>query len=403
MNRVYPPVRGATGRVLQDLARAFANEGWHVTVITTGPEKKQERDGGIRVVRVKGPEKPKGVFGYILVWLRMTIALLRMKPRHLIVTMTDPPLLIVAGQIGAYFKKSRHVNWCHDLYPDVMPVIGLPVPGFLMRFFKRLSRRAMAQSDKVIVSGRCMARLLSLDGVSTKKIAMIPNWPDMELVDAEGAAPRAPISLPFHPSDIKSARPFEQQIKERQKFRVLYAGNIGRAHPVDTILDAAELLEKEGSDVEFVFVGDGTRFDELARKRTDRGLNNIRFLPYQPLERLRELMESGDLHLISMAQQAAGLVVPSKLYAALAVARPCLLIGPEQSEVAKVIRDFKAGDIIPQGEGLLLAQAIAKYRHSGEDWFAAHNGAAQAAEVFQPDFSIEAWMERAWDAVKEDL
>lgn len=405
MNRVYPPVRGATGRVLQDLARAFAQEGWHVTVVTTGPERKQERDGGIRIVRVKGPDKPANVMSYMWVWTKMTVEVLRLKPRHLIVTMTDPPLIVVAGQLVAWIKGSRHINWCHDLYPDVMPVLGYRVPKFLMRIFKRLSRNAMKKCEKVVVSGRCMARLLSLDGINATQIAMIPNWPDVELIDQDqiGGQPSPPPYQPFHPVDIRGARPFDQQVKDKQRFRVLYAGNIGLAHPLDTILDAAEILDREGSDVEFVFVGDGARFDELCRKRSDKGLNNVRFLPFQPINKLRELMESGDLHLISMAQQAAGLVVPSKMYAALAVARPCILIGPEQSEVAKVITDFKAGAVIPQGEAMLLAQTIARFRYSGEDWFAAHNGAAQAAEVFQPDFSIEAWMERAWDAVKNDL
>ena len=305
----------------------------------------------------------------------------------------------------AKFKKCKHINWCHDLYPDVMPAIGFKVPGFLMRFFKYLSRRAMERCDKVIVSGRCMARHLSMDGVSAKQITMIPNWPDTELVDPELIS-HAPHSQSFHPlkTDIvRGARPFEQQIKDRQRFRVLYAGNIGRAHPVDTILQAAEILEKDGSDVEFVFVGDGRRFDDLAERRNAMGLTNIRFLPYQPANRLQELMESGDLHLISMSQEAAGLLVPSKLYAALAVARPCVMVGPEQSEVAKVITDFKAGVVVPQGDAQGLASAITRFRQSGEEWFSAHNGSAQAAEVFQPQFSIEAWMERAWDAVKADV
>ena len=56
MNRVYPPVRGATGRVLRDLAKSFAREGWHVTIITTGPKASKERDGGIRIIRVKALE-----------------------------------------------------------------------------------------------------------------------------------------------------------------------------------------------------------------------------------------------------------------------------------------------------------------------------------------------------------
>lgn len=401
MNRVYPPVRGATGRVLQDLARSFVQEGWHVTVVTTGPISKRELDGSVRVVRVKGPQKPVGGFAYFWVWLKMMITVLRMRPRNLLVTMSDPPLVVVAGQVIARFKKSRHINWCHDLYPDVMPSLDYKLPTFVMNFLHDLSRKAMKSCDKVIVPGRCMARHLSMDDLSPRQVTMIPNWPDLALVS--DAVHEGPSSPAFHPPLVNGARSYDELIKEGQRFRVLYAGNIGRAHPIGTILDAAEILEREQNDIEFVFVGDGKPFDYIAHQRSERGLNNIRLLPWQPPDRLRELMESGDVHLVSMKEDAAGFLVPSKLYAALAVARPCIMIGPAQSETAKVINDFHLGKVIPHGHARELAAAILEYRMSGEAWFEAHGGAKQARQIFSPNASFEAWKERAWDAVNDDI
>ena len=401
INRVYPPVRGATGRVLRDLARSFAREGWHVTIITTGPVAKREREGGIRIIRVKGAERPRGIFSYMWIWLKMLYTAMRLKSRHLIVTMSDPPLLVVAGGIIARFKKSHHINWCHDLYPDVIPALGYKMPGFMIKLFKRLSRRAMKSCDRVIVTGRCMARHLTLDGINPKLITMIPNWPDIEILETPESGKGEGTF--FKANDVNGAKPYEQLLKEKQKFRVLYAGNIGRAHPVDSILDAAEILQKEAKDIEFLFVGDGKRFDYIAKERDKRGLENIRFLPHQPIECLRDVMESGDLHLITMKEEAAGLVVPSKLYSALAVARPCIFIGPSHSETAKVISDFCTGKIVANGDARALADAIKHYRMSGEEWFAAHGGAVRAREVFTPSGSIDAWMERAWDSVQEDL
>ena len=59
-------MRGATGRVLKDLAKSFAHEGWHVTVISSGPVAGETRESGIRIIRVKGAEKPSGaLFFYI--------------------------------------------------------------------------------------------------------------------------------------------------------------------------------------------------------------------------------------------------------------------------------------------------------------------------------------------------
>src|SRR5688572_19775821 len=112
LNRVYPPSPGATGRVLRDLAKAFAREGWYVTVITSGPVAGKSRDGGIRIVRVKGPVRPRGIFSYAWVWLKMLIAALRFPTTHLVVTLTDPPMLVTAGRIIQRVKKNRHIHWC---------------------------------------------------------------------------------------------------------------------------------------------------------------------------------------------------------------------------------------------------------------------------------------------------
>ncbi len=400
INRVFPPVHGASGRVLKDLAQAFAREGWHVTVVSSGLNAGEERIQGVRIIRVKGPEKPAYVLSYVWVWLKMLMLALRLKGRHLVVTMSDPPLIIFAGQIVARLKKSRHINWCHDLYPELLPVIGMKIPDWAMTRLTALRNRCMRRCDKIVVVGRCMAKYLAQEGVDAKKIAMIPNWPDVELTDPEMIET---TGKSYQDLDPKIARPFDEQKKSQERFRILYAGNLGRAHCVETVIDAAEVLQEQGSDVEFVFVGNGKRFDELAELRAKKGLDNIRLLPFQPVEHLRNMMESGYVHLISMKDDAAGYLVPSKLYAALAVARPSIFIGPSQSETAKVLNDFDAGTVVAHGDVEALVQAVNAYRHDSDLWQAGQNGAARARDVFTPQGSLKAWTDRAMDVVHDDL
>ncbi len=399
MNRVYPPVRGASGRVLKDLAKSFAREGWHVTVVSSGPVPGEERKDGVRIIRVKGAERPSGVFAYMFVWIKMWWVAMRLKSRHLLVTMTDPPLIVYAGHWIAKYKGSRHIHWSQDLYPEVFPALGVEFPKFMMRFMRNLRKKAMRRCDKVIVSGRCMAKHLVMEGLDAQKIAMVPNWPDIELTDPD----TADDTLVKPPIDEKVSRPFEKLLKTEQRFRVLYAGNLGRAHDVETILGAAQILQEREADVEFVFVGDGARIDYIAEQRGERRLDNIKLMPYQPVSQLREVMESGDIHLISMHEDAAGYIVPCKLYASFAACRPAILVGPEQSETAKVIRDFGTGFVVPPGDAEQLVSSIMCFRENSDAWNDAYQGALQAREVFTPHDSIEAWMERAWDAVKDDL
>ncbi len=396
MNRVYPPVRGATGRVLRDLARGLSRDGWQVYVLTTGPKSVRERDGSVKVMRIKGPEKPKYALGYLWIWLRLLIAGLRMPKTDIVVSMTDPPMLSVAGRLIAFFHKSKHIHWCQDLYPDVLGAIGVNVPGFIETRLRKLTRRTMQRADKNIVIGRCMAKHLSHTGLDPRKITVIPNWPDQELLNGEANETEYTEALNNIP-EIEGSKTYDDLLKQGPRFRVLYAGSIGRAHPVDTILRAAESLNDTNPEIEFIFVGDGDGFDQIAGARAQRGLQNIRLLPYQPNSRLKEVMESGDVHLISMRDEAAGCLVPSKLYSALAVARPCIFIGPDACEAAKVIQDFKAGQIVHQGHVRELIDAILRYRNDGDLWFEAHGGALEAGKVFVPQDSMDAWISRARD------
>jgi glycosyltransferase involved in cell wall biosynthesis len=418
INRVYPPYRGATGRVLRDLARAFARDGWKVTVVTTGKKNSIEQDGPIRVVRTRssakfsarlsGGSRDKSVIAYGWSWVKLLIAALRQPRADLVVSMTDPPLLVLAGRIVSVVKGSSHIHWCQDLYPDLLPHVGISLSPFWMRTLKRLTRKTMKTCDRVIVVGRCMARQLTHTGLDPRRITVIPNWPDQELTGekiwARKNSANSNDKAPAVVNRLDAARPYEQLKKDTggPKFRVLYSGNLGRAHPLQTILGAAQILHKTNPEIEFVFVGDGPSFERLAHARASRGLDNIRLMPWQPPSRLREIMESGDVHLITMKHEVEGMIVPCKLYSALAVARPIVLIGPQDCETARVIRDFRAGDVVPQGNARRLAETIRRYRMNSDQWFAAFEGATKAGQVFMPKESIDAWLRRARDVVRPE-
>lgn len=393
-------MRGASGRVLRDLARGFAREGWQVTVITTGSKALTERDGAVRVIRVKGAAEPSGVLSYMWIGLKMFFAALRLPATHMIVTLTDPPLLVVAGHVLKKIKRNRHLHWCQDLYPDLLPAMGARVPSFLVSIARSISRKAMRGADRVIVVGRCMAGRLNAEGFDAAHITLIPNWPDAELM---GKVADVSNEIPYFAQNPEGVRAHEQQVKHGPKFRVLYAGNLGLAHPIDTVMAAAEILDAQHPEIEFVFVGEGAKFDHIAKERAKRHLQNIRLLPYQPVSRLKDLMESGDIHLISMKEETAGMLVPSKLYAAIAAHRPCLMVGPVRSETAQVIAEFEAGAVVPQDAPELLAEEIRQFRLDRDKWFKAYEGAQKAASVFVPKESIKAWIERAWSLVEKDV
>ncbi len=396
INRVYPPARGASGRVLRDLAREMARAGWQVTVLTTGDKTFTEKDGNITVNRVKAPVNPNGAISYGIVLTKLYFAAMKQARHDLVITLTDPPLLVTVGRHFAKRKRCSHMHWCQDLYPDLFPSIGVKMPEFVMKALSRSARRSMNKSGKVIAIGRCMAKYLAHTGVETGRISIVPNWPDTELVDPARLNKKPEVRIKQH---VPMARPSEELLRDDSpRFRILYAGNIGRTHPMKSILEAAEYLSIY-PEIEFVFVGEGPSHDRLAQERARRGLQNIKLLPYQPASRLKDLMESGDLHLISLREDAAGLLVPCKFYSAIAAARPTIYVGPGDTEIGRMIRDYGCGAIVPQGEAQTLAQAIMYFRNDPDAWFDAQQGAEQAALDSRPVKSILSIMKEAENTI----
>ncbi|HPF78473.1 MAG TPA: glycosyltransferase family 4 protein, partial [Alphaproteobacteria bacterium] len=310
INRVYPPSRGATGRILQDLAHALDHSGWKVTILTTGDKAGVEFQQNITIKRIKGAANYKTAFGYALGWWKMLFAAMGMQRHDIVITMTDPPMLLVIGRIISRLKNMQHIHWCQDMYPDLFKALGVKLPDFVTDFLQRASRRAFKKCAKVVVVGRCMADRLTKTGLPADNISLIANWTDFEVI-----APSSSGNHTLLPVDLTGVakKPEEMFRDDSPKFRVLYAGNIGRAHPMRSVIEAAALLT-EHTEIEFVFVGDKSVHTILARERARRHLENIKFMPYQPIEKLRDVMESGDVHLVTMRHEVKGMLVPCKFY-----------------------------------------------------------------------------------------
>lgn len=392
-NRAYPPSLGATGRLLADLAEKLAQQGFDVTVFTAGPEACDVMDRDVRVIRVRDARSKTGL-QYMRVWLVLFLKGICHKGKpDLIVTMTDPPLLVIMGAFLAFLKKTKHMHWVQDVYPDLFPHVRVKMPKFLMYFLKSCARVAMNSADRIVVIGRCMGRYLALNAIQAKKMVFIKNWPDKELVqsfdDYRGS------TTAVQRLEMRSSSGKKLIVDERPKFRVLYAGTLGRAHPIDTILQAAVILQDKLPDVEFLFVGHPSQQEELAKERERLGLSNVRMLPLQPHYRLAEMMYGGDVHLISMKDSVLGMMVPSKLSSAMAAERPCIFIGPELSETAKVIHEFEAGTVLSHGDVQGLVAAIEMYRYDQQAWFSAHEGARKASAMTVRDELIDMWIKKA--------
>ena len=103
-------------------------------------------------------------------------------------------------------------------------------------------------------------------------------------------------------------------------------------------------------EVVFLFIGGGARRKEIEQQAKLRGLRSIMFKPYQPQARLSESLAAADVHLVSLLPEIEGLVVPSKVYGTMAVARPTLFVGDRNGEVAQLVARHGSGFSVGIGE-----------------------------------------------------
>jgi glycosyltransferase involved in cell wall biosynthesis len=355
INRVYPPAQGATGQLLSELAPALVEAGWDVSVLTSRPPgaARSEVLRGVRVTRVRGlPFASASFFLRALSYLALYPALLwralRLPPSDVVVTMTDPPLQVILGPILRAWKGSRLVHWAQDLYPELAEEMGLLTrDGWLARRLRALSTRALARNDRIVAIGRCMKERLAQRGLPRDRILVLPNWGHPICASTWG----------------RHENPFRKEQGLEDKFVVMYSGNLGVAHSFEVILEAAERLQTDEPQVVFVFVGNGARLSWVQEQGRRRQLRNVRFVPFQPQEKLAQTLAAADLHLASMRENLCGLVVPSKVYGALAVGRACVFLGPERSETAQLILEHGCGSVLSGSCGSRLAACISYWKH----------------------------------------
>jgi colanic acid biosynthesis glycosyl transferase WcaI len=351
-----------------DLAFHLAARGWEVAAITSRQRYDDARarlrssvENGVRIERVWSTRFGRAgligrAFDYATFYLSAFVAM-RRRRGAIVIAMTDPPLLSVAAALA-----SRNVvNWIQDLFPEVAQALGIRAPRVLRRVRDWSLRRARAN----VVLGDLMAERVP-------KAVVIHNWAAV----AENS--QSSLSPGESPESGQAGSPLPH------RFVVGYSGNLGRAHEVDTILGAIRLLP----DVTFAFTGGGAKLDAIRAA----GAPNVELRPYVAREQLSESLSSADVHLVSLQPSLEGLIVPSKFYGALAVARPVIFIGAGDGELARLIRGYDCGIVIEPGDAEGLASAIRRLaQHREEAKAMGQRGRALYLARFAPEHAFAAW------------
>lgn len=368
--------------MMWELTADLARRGHEVTVLAAGlgGEGEERAPEGVTVVRYGkgGGGKKIGLvakaLGYARQYPSMAWRLRRMPPMDVWISMTDPPLQAVA--VG-WMKPAgtRLVHWAQDVYPDVAEELGvLRRGGLLARGCRGLAVSALRRHEKVVAVGRCMAARLHGRDPGRPVPEVIPNWAPL---------PEA------RPGDDDRRSAFRRLVAPEGSRLVMYSGNFGRAHPFEAMAEAVRLTAAADPSVHWAFIGDGPKFSWM--QEAVGALPQTTFLPPQPWADLRVTLGAADLHLASMEHFLAGTVVPSKVYGALAVGRPCLLLGPASGEAARLIADTGAGTVLESASGAALSAELLRLGRDTAAWSAMQSAAAAAGPEVSRDRCLDRW------------
>jgi glycosyltransferase involved in cell wall biosynthesis len=335
ISQFFGPDQSSVGQFLADVVNGAAAAGHDVHVIcgTTdyaAPEDaavadQRETSGNIsarsssrvRVIRVRtaafSQSKARKLLSYATFYAGALWRALWISKPEVILTLTAPPGLAWIGWLVKRMRGCRHVAWEMDVYPDIAIALDIPVAAWTSGLLDFPRRRA----DAIIALGPCMRTRLLQHRIAEDRVIVAENW-------ADGLA-IAPLSFP-----------------QPRPLRILYSGNFGLAHDVETIRSAMERFANSPEFL-FIFAGGGLARRELIDFCRDHEIGNVSFPGYAPLRDLGTSLADSHVGLVTQKSSTVGAVVPSKMYGLMAAGRPVLFIGPAAATPALLIQRFNCG------------------------------------------------------------
>jgi colanic acid biosynthesis glycosyl transferase WcaI len=290
-----------------------------------------------------------------------------------------PPLTvgITAGFIRL-FRRIPVVYDIQDMWPDTLRATGMVRNPRVLSLVAVICKWVYRQMDYLVVLSPGFKRLLVQRGVPEAKVEVIYNWAD------EAALKAAQGKLP-------------DDFPGPEQFRVLFAGNMGKAQALDSLLDAAVLLQARRSRVCFLMLGGGVEVNRLKQKALELQLGNVVFFPAVPMSEVGSLLKAADALLVHLRKDPLfEITIPSKTQAYMAVGKPLLMA--VSGDAAELVVDSGGGlaaepenaealAAVAEALAVLPAEALSEMGQLAAQYYEAHlsvkTGAIKFGAIFR--------------------
>lgn len=301
---------------------------------------------GVRVVRVPlYPSHDRSAVRRSVNYLSFaasaaTIGLASVKRPDIVYAYHPPATAVLPAWI---YNKLAHIPYVvdiQDLWPDTLTATGMFSSSLGLKAINAYCNQLYSAAAHIVVLSPGFQELLTTRGVPREKLSVIPNWAD---------------------DDIMKPAARDDALAKRYglagRFNIMFAGNLGLAQGLDSVLASAVHLQSRCPQAQYVFVGGGVAHERIQREVTEKGLSNVVFIERQPLAQMPALFALADTMLVHLKDLPLfRITIPSKIQAYMATGRPilCAVAG----DAAKLVEQAKAGVTCPPEDPSALADAV---------------------------------------------
>lgn len=405
LSTYFRPDVASTGVIMTKLVDEFIANGHEVTVLTSVPHydtnriwpeysgrlwfTEQQRRLRIHRIYTYVAKNKANVLDRLLAYASFNLlSVLRglMLPRHDVILVPSPPLS--NGVIADILRRIRGAPFVYnvqDIWPDVAVRAGVLKNEKMIKHLKRMEDYVYRRASKIVVISDGFRSNLLAKGVESEKISVIPNFIDTDFITPQ-----------------PKENTFSKRHQIRDKFVVLFAGNMGFSQGLEFVLDAARRLE-DVREIEFLMVGNGAGRSRAETYLKELGLSNVRFLPFQPHEELPSMYAAADVCLIPLRRGFTTESVPCKLFTIMAAGKPAIAAVDRESDTWTLLQRAQCGLCVEPEDSKALADAILYYyRNPVRRIEAGNNGRVCAQTDFHPGTLAQNYLRALHDAVEKN-
>lgn len=345
---------------VNDLVQALRERGHDITVLTGLPNypggrlfegyswwrKRHDRFSDISVFRVpiflrrqgKGWQLALNYVSFVVSACLLAPWLLRDRKIDVIFVFAPSPFTVgIPAVLLRVLKRAPMLFWVQDLWPESLEVAGIVRTPAILKSVGAMVRWVYRRCDLVLLQSLGFTEPAISAGAIPERIRYFPNWAE-SFYQPQSFSPEFVGNLP-------------------SGFRLMFAGNLGEAQSLGTVLDAAESLRDERS-IQWLIVGDGRRSEWLCQQIVKRGLGqSVHLLGSYPPEQMPVFFAAADALLVTLKRAPIfASTIPSKLQTYLACGRP--ILGALDGEGARIIKESGVGYAAPAEDGEQLASAV---------------------------------------------